>query len=395
MKKKLILLALLSSWWKLHAQQRDSVQDYIPPDRTEIQALYSYYTQDGQHSAVTGGDGTENLQVQAVSFKGVHRSNKTHFITWQAGIDFITSASTDRIDAVLSSASLVDHRGYGAINIGYTDHKKREWQIGTGVSVESDYLAVPVRAKLSLPKKKNKEWQFSADVSIDDLRWGRLNPDFYAPVRLIYPEELRGYVHLNKYRRLSGSFISAFLIDINKRINLSVQGSVTRQQGLLSTPFHRIYFSDRQLSIERLPDVRNKFGLSGTLRQFIGGRHIFRTTAGCYVDDWGLTAFTLEEDYQYKLKPGFYLGPFIRAYYQSGTHYFAAKGKHVHSDDYYTSDYDLSEFNALHFGLSIHHYPAGKIFKTIPLQRITFRAGYYTRSDGLNSFSGSLLLQLN
>lgn len=394
MKKPLILIALLTSWWKLQAQQRDTVPEVFQSDKTEIQALYSYYTQDGSHSAVTGGTGTEELRVQGITLKGSHHSEKPHFFSWQAGIDFITSASTDRIDAVLSSASLVDRRAYAALNAGIIDHHKREWQIGTGLSIESDYLSVPFRAKLNLPRRKNRQWSFGTEVAFDDLRWGRLNPDYYAPVRLIFPEELRGKVQLQEYKRVSGTVTSQLVADIHQRCQLSLQISLTRQEGLLSTPFHRIYFTDGSLSIERLPAYRNKAGISGTLRQFVGNRHIFRTTAGGYTDSWGIHAVSLEEDYLFKFKPGVYAGPFARGYVQTAATWFGERGTHRTENSFYTSDFDLSAFTSIHVGGSLHVYPAGKIGRKIPLQRCTVRGGYYHRSDGLHAVSASLLLVL-
>ncbi|MDZ7849015.1 MAG: hypothetical protein U5L96_21110 [Owenweeksia sp.] len=60
--------------------------------------LLSLYTQDGQHSAVTGGNGTEKLQVYSAQFHSVNTINEKHRWLLNFGADFISSASTDRID---------------------------------------------------------------------------------------------------------------------------------------------------------------------------------------------------------------------------------------------------------------------------------------------------------
>lgn len=155
MKKKIILIALLSCWWKAQAQQKDSLPATPLPDKTEIQALYSFYTQDGEHSAVTGGEGTEKLNVQAVSLKGKHRLTKRKTITWNAGCDFITSASTDNIDFVRSSASYKDQHVSGSVGFGYATRKETMFQLQAGASMESDYLSYAIKAAVTLPKKTN------------------------------------------------------------------------------------------------------------------------------------------------------------------------------------------------------------------------------------------------
>lgn len=394
MKKKIILIALLSVWWKAQAQQKDSLPATPLPDKTEIQALWSYYTQDGDHSAVTGGTGTEKLQVQMATLKGRHRMTPRKTIFWNAGCDFITSASTDNIDFVRSSASYKDQRVTGMIGFSYTDRQQTEWQVSAGASMESDYLSYPVTASVAFPKKKNHQWQFNAAFAFDDLRWGRLNPDYKRPVTVVYPKELRYRQWYDTDRRTSGTFIAAHHQDINAKTTLSLYGSLALQQGLLSTPFHRIYFNNDSVAVEQLPSLRIKFAFSGEVRRFIGNHFISKTSAGIYTDNFGINALSLEEDISRKLRPGFYLGPFIRLYGQTASLYFAKTGEHLPDEQHYTSDYDLSEFFSAQAGLSLQLYPAGKLFNLFPVSKINFRGSYYQRSDGLHYLTTSLLLTL-
>src|SRR5688572_12723990 len=98
------------------AQRPDSTYRKRRLSSTDVQIFMSYYTQDNDHSAVTGGQGTEDLQVYATRLSVDHRdsSNVFHF---DAGLDVISSASTDNIDFVKSSASKVDARTH--VNTGY------------------------------------------------------------------------------------------------------------------------------------------------------------------------------------------------------------------------------------------------------------------------------------
>ena len=66
MKRRFIIFGLLASSFFTYGQKaNDSVYKKQRVSQTDVQALFSFYTQDGNHSAITGGVGTENLQVYA------------------------------------------------------------------------------------------------------------------------------------------------------------------------------------------------------------------------------------------------------------------------------------------------------------------------------------------
>ena len=83
----------------------------------EINILSSYYSQDGNNSAVTGGIGTEELKDYSVyaeikmhKYDSLHRKRSWNL---NLGIDYYTSASSDKINPnTISSASSADQRIY-------------------------------------------------------------------------------------------------------------------------------------------------------------------------------------------------------------------------------------------------------------------------------------------
>src|SRR5437868_11884160 len=83
--------------------------------KEDIQFIYSHYFQNGNHSAVTGGLGTEKLQVYGPELILKRQLDSLKSYTIDAGIDVISSASTDKIDYVMSSASRVDEHAYVSI----------------------------------------------------------------------------------------------------------------------------------------------------------------------------------------------------------------------------------------------------------------------------------------
>ncbi|HEY5915926.1 MAG TPA: hypothetical protein VIU13_00925, partial [Chryseolinea sp.] len=65
MKKRYIVIGLLASSLVSFGQRQDSTYRKKKLSTTDVQIIMSYYTQDNVHSAVTGGLGTEDLQVYA------------------------------------------------------------------------------------------------------------------------------------------------------------------------------------------------------------------------------------------------------------------------------------------------------------------------------------------
>ncbi len=395
MKKIFIIAGMLCLISKAKAQTVDSNYQFQNIDKTEIEALYSYYAQDGKHSAVTGGKGTEELNVQAVSLKAKHYLNKKLDLHWKAGVDVITSASTDRIDYVLTSASRIDRRVFADLNLSIHTKNKSLVTFGTGVSAESDYLSIPVRLNYhSQETAKGSHWNLSVDAAFDDLRWGRFNPDFYSPVRLVYPIELRSTDWFKNYRRQSYNLMSSYSVLLSKKSQLAFFAGMSLQEGLLSTPFHRIYLTNGNTVVEKLPSQRIKIPMAVQLNSFISSHFILKQNIGLYKDNFDIHAITLEEELSWKVNPKTYLSIFARGYAQTASTYFKEKGKHSASSSFYTSDFDLSQFTSINTGIELFIHPLSSRKIDQVIKGIGIRASYYKRSDGLWAINGTILVKL-
>src|SRR5688572_27155941 len=109
----------------------------------EIEFVSSYYQQDGNHSAVTGGIGDEHLTDFAntlnLNFLKIDARNRLHTFGLELGIDYYTSASSDKINpATISSASSADTRYYPSLAWSMTNPNKHQ-TIGAGVSISTEY----------------------------------------------------------------------------------------------------------------------------------------------------------------------------------------------------------------------------------------------------------------
>lgn len=397
MKKIFLSASLLALTLFSKAQRTDSLFQKKAVSKTDIQIVYSQYIQNGNNSAVTGGIGTELLHVYAPgakisrTFKGYHQLNVDF------GVDIISSASTDNIDFVVSSASALDQRVH--INANYKKQLKRspvKLGIGSGFSIESDYLSIPVMLSWEYAEpSQNRSYQAFFQAFFDDLRWGRLNPDYYRPVTLIYPVELRYKDWYEGYTRNSYNLKLGFTQVINRRLIAGFFPEFTYQKGLLATPFHRVYFKDGSEKVEFFPGERYKIPVSFQLNYFLGSRMVLKGNYGFYWDNFGILANSLELEDAIKITPQFTLSPFLRVYQQSASKYFKPYQEHEIHEQFYTSDYDLSKFQSYKTGVNFRLLPARKNKHRLIFEEINLRYSYYHRSNNLNSHILSLVLDFS
>src|ERR1700676_5541320 len=122
MKKKYICFGLFQVGLNPYGIKRIS--------KSNIEFIYSQYIGNGDHSAITGGLGTEKLIVYEPEVI-INRQIDSLSSYWvDVGIDVITSASMDNIDFVMSSASRISKRGY--IMPGYNTKLKKNRNIIIG-----------------------------------------------------------------------------------------------------------------------------------------------------------------------------------------------------------------------------------------------------------------------
>lgn len=367
-------------------QINDTVYQKKDLSKTAIELVFSSYNQDGNNSAITGGIGTEELSVYAPSVNLIFDHPKST-VSFSLGADVITSASTDRIDSIVSSASRVDMRTYSQINYSRRLAKSGiEVGIGTGFSIESDYLSIPVRAFMNYAEPSGmRTYQLSLEAFFDDLRWGRLNHDYRRPVTLVYPAELRYQEWYDTHNRYSFNLKAGISQVINKRVLLALYPEFIYQHGLLATPFHRVYFTDGSLKVENFPKDRFRFPISLRANYFMGNRTILKPGVGFYSDNFGIRSAYLEFEGVVKISPKVSLSAFVKGYSQSASEYFQPYGQHNPTAPFYSSDYDLSAFNSLKGGVGLRWAPYRYISKKTLFDEINIRYAYFHRSNDLQA----------
>ena len=377
-----LLLVLLATSFIVKAQQQDSVFIKQSVKSTQYEYLFSYYQQDGDHSAITGGTGTEELKVFINKLNITHTIDSFNTILIEAGVDMISSASTDKIDFVVSSASAEDNRFW--IAAGYQrglKDKKQLLGVRPSFAMESDYLSWGLSAWWTSRNDLNN-WRYGINMQLfaDDLRWGRLNEDFRRPVTVVYPVELRDSVWFDVYMRYTYNIDFDLQHDINRRMSIGLFPGVIIQHGLLSTPFHRFYFAGAtDAVVENLPQQRVKIPLGIQLNSFIGARTVIQLYYRYYWDNYGIHGHTINLETPIKIIPQLTLVPFVRFYSQKGAKYFFPYQTANVGEAYFTSDYDLSGFTSFKYGAGIRF----SFVKDTFFKQISIRYAHYTRSDGL------------
>lgn len=347
----------------------------------EVNLVSSYYSQNGDHSAVTGGNGTQKLTdiANTIDVKLVKygQTGIKHTFDIEAGIDHYSSASSDLIDmSANSSASSSDNRFYPSLTyLRENEQKGRTLGIGVSSSTEFDYQSFGGNISFS-QKTKDRNGEFTArfQTFIDQLK-------LIAPIELRDPGS-EGYGSANR-NTFAGTL--SYSQVINQRLQLMLVGDLISQNGYLSLPFHRVYFADGTVHQEKMPDTRFKIPLGIRASYFMGDNIIIRAYYRYYTDSWDLKAHTADLEIPVKLTQAFSLSPFYRYYSQSAAKYFKPYGVHTQADEYYTSNYDLSKFSSSFLGMGLKFTPPEGIFGLKHWNTLEIRYGHYTRSNDLAS----------
>jgi hypothetical protein len=384
------LLALIQGW-------SQNVQDTTGFSKRklkldEVNVIISYYTQEGDHASVTGGKGSQQLNDNAniIDLRLVRYNKKNHkqSIDLEFGVDYYTSASSDRIDlAANSSASANDLRFYPSLAwTTENEAKGKSFTAGVSGSTEFDYQSWGANIGYS-KKTKDRSGEFSGKFQA-----------YIDRLKLIAPSELRPFTsplveNGGTAGRNTFSASLSWTQIVNERLQLAFLTDLVQQSGFLSLPFHRVYFKDGSVHQEKLPDKRFKLSLAIRANYFAGDKLIIRSYYRFYTDSWGIRSHTANLELPVKFSAFFSITPFYRYYHQNAAKYFAAFQQHDGSDQWFTSNYDLSNFSSHFFGTGFRLSPLSGIFGISHFNMIELRYGYYTRNDGLSSHIVSVNLR--
>lgn len=384
----IIILISISFLFSLSAQETNPTKSKVIKESSPIDAdfLFHYYKQDGDNSAVTGGTGTEKLTDIATQIIVNVPLDSVSQLKVSAGFNYYTSASTDNIDLNVSSASRDDYRGQ--FNFDYTQkNPARKYYYGfvAGGSSETDYISISIGGKWGI---KSGDGNRGVDL---------LAQAFFDKWMIILPDELRiiNQDRIETDNRRSYYFSVTYFQVLTKRLQSSLTTEFVYQHGLLSTPFHRTFFENSIIpKVEKLPNERFKFPVGLRLHYFWGDRIVMRLFYRYYYDDFGIRANTINIETPLKISNYFTIYPFYRYHTQTKSNYFQEFGRHQITEDYFTSDFDLSAFYSHKLGIGFKYSPLfgitqlkmGNSKKVLNLKSFNLRYANYQREDGLRTF---------
>jgi hypothetical protein len=471
MKIKIIFLFLLVGFNAFSQESTDGIEfKKRVLESTEVDFLLSYYNQDGFKSAVSGGIGSEKLTDVATNIVIAMPLDDDSVLTVDLGISAYSSASSSNInpfnatgasgrggddddDDKKSQKTAAANAPYGtpwqastgasksdqltAVTANYahsSDSRDFIWNADVSFSNEYDYTSVGFGGGIAqLFNDKNTELSVKANVYLD--QW-----------RPIYPTELHEYSIYGNNFLSQGYFSGVSVLDQNgqastnyvpsafktinavnrnsysasfgwsqvlsKKLQVSLFFDVLQQQGLLSTPYHRIYFADKANyyigqaqyipnyesetnvgvykladDIERLPGSRFKLPIGVRLNYYVNERFVLRSYYRYYSDNWNVQSHTANIELPIKFSDKFTVFPMYRYYTQTQSKYYAAYEKHLSTEQYYTSDPDLATFYSNQYGLGVNYtdiFMGTKIWK-FGLKNVDFRINHYQRSDKLSA----------
>lgn len=425
-KNIIVLAAFFISVLGWSQTQQDSTQTYKKRvlEATEVDFLSSYYAQDGDNAAVSGGIGSEELTDVTAAFIIAIPLNDDDVLTIDAGISAYTSASSSNVDpfdgddpadpfVASSGASGAD--GWVNLTGNYThssDSRNDIVSAKISVSKEYDYFSLGFGGSYTkLFNQKNTEVSVNGNAYIDS--WTALYPTELRPFSpggnginngLFTNNTITGNTNYNPIftpfdseTRNSYALGFGFSQILSKKLQGSLALDFVQQDGLLSTPFQRVYFSDVADSfidnfhladaIEQLPESRFKIAVGGRLNYYINETFVLRTYYRYYTDDWGIDSHTASIELPIKVSDKFTIYPSYRFYNQTAADYFAPYNEHLSTSEFYTSDYDLSKYSANQYGIGVTYTDIFTNFKVwkLGLKSIDLKFNKYDRDSGLSA----------
>ncbi len=319
-----------------------------------------------------------------------------------------------------------------------SDNRNFIWSGHISFSTEYDYTSTGIGGSITkLFNEKNTEMHIGAQAYIDFWNpkypteldsyleaGGNLNNGFFRGITIwdengapIHPVgemwNPENFSLISNKGRNTFSTTLGFSQILSKKAQFSLSLDIVYQQGWLANPMQRVYFADKknyfignpesipiytspenkdvfQLAddIERLPNTRFKTPIGLRFNYYVNERLALRTYYRYYFDDWGITSHTASLEIPIKLGSRFTIYPSYRYYTQTAADYFAPFEEHLSTDEFYTSDYDLSEFEANQYGFGVSYtdiFAKGHIGK-FGIKNVDLRYHQYDRSTGLTSW---------
>jgi len=335
---------------------------------------------------------------------------------WLSGNIAYSHTSDDRNNSYSASINFANEYDYISFGTGFSfttlfNQKNTELSFGANLYFDSWRPKYPTEIKTYIQENGNLNGDFFNGVPILDSNGNPIDKNgtyIWKPIKNFL---------INDKGRNTYSFSLGFSQILSKKMQFSIFSDITYQTGWLANPMQRVYFADIdnfyigsassisnytnssnkdvfQLAddIERLPRNRLKVPIGLRLNYYVNEFVVVKTYYRYYFDDWGIISNTFNIELPIKIGSSFTLYPNYRFYNQSASDYFAPFEQHLSTSNFYTSDYDLSKFNANQFGLGIKYvdiFTKQHVWR-FGLKNVTLNYNYYQRNTKFKAHIVSL-----
>ncbi len=330
---------------------------------------------------------------------------------WYNGNLSYSHSSDNRNNIISSNVSFANEFDYTSFGFGagyVREFNKKNTEIGIKANIYLDHWRPEYPTEIHTYIENNGNLEADFFNGVDILNHNGLVADKNgALIWTPFKNTLVDNSNRNTY-----SFTLSFSQIISKNAQFSIFTDVVTQQGWLANPMQRVYFKDKanyyigtassianytspsntdvfQLAddIERLPETRLKTPVGIRFNYYLSELFVFKTYYRYYFDDWGIKAHTVNVELPVKVSQKFTLYPSYRFYSQNAADYFAPYEEHLSTEKYYTSDYDLSKFDANQYGFGIKY---NDIFTTAHIGKLRFKTfdlnySQYVRNTGFKA----------
>lgn len=244
------------------------------------------------------------------------------------------------VKQVMSGASIEDTRTDIAASATYVWDRKGI-TFGIATSDEDDYESTSASLAYSFEAEDRlSTYTFSADMSDDEV--SPVDADIY----LTRPTTSQD--------KDSNSFLFSVSRILNKNSLAKFSFSLARKRGYLSDPY-KLVFVNNSLIGDARPDKKTSKTFAAQYRYFAddldGALH---ADYRYYDDTWDINSHTLKVAWYQNLGMGFQLIPSIRWYSQDEAYFYETFYTDTRSDGFYSTDYRLSEYGAVTYGLKLN-----------------------------------------
>lgn len=378
--------------------------------------ISAYSSASSSNTNPFGGDDDDdegNYSANGIGFGSpwIESSGASKSDVWVNGDIGYSHSSDDRNSVAGANISFAKEYDYTSIGLGGSfaklyNEKNTEISAKANVYIDSWQPIYPVELKTYIEKNQNLNAGFFNGINIynqNGIAIDKNGETVWIPLK----SSLIDTKSRNTY-----SLSLGFSQILSNRAQFSVFLDLVQQNGWLANPMQRVYFSDRanyyignpasipnymsssnkdvfQLTddIERMPQTRFKVPVGLRFNYYINELVTVRTYYRYYYDDWGVTSHTASIELPVKISDKFTLYPTYRYYIQTAADYFAPYEQLLSTDEFYTSDYDLSKFDANQFGFGISYtdiFTKGKIWR-FGLKNVDLKYSSYKRNTGLTA----------